>query len=121
MSTQNLPGEVGRLAPTVQGVTEIRCPDRARLIEAMVEDYTYLLGVQGFISGRLVESTAESDRFFHITEWASEEDFAPARTDPKVLEILAGLPDGTEFSSTICRPLVVAAGGGVEVRADLDA
>ncbi|MBS1843633.1 MAG: antibiotic biosynthesis monooxygenase [Actinobacteria bacterium] len=95
----------------VQGVTEIRCPDRSRLLEVMEEDYRYLLEQKGFISGRLVESKADPNRFFHITEWASEDDFARLRGDLKVLEILEGLPPGTEMNSTICRPALVAVPG----------
>lgn len=104
------------LSGIVYGVTEVHCSDRARLIEVMEDDYDYLLGKGGFLAGRLVESKQDADRYFHLTEWASEEAFARARSDPRVLEILAGLPAETRFDSAICAPVLVADGrdvGGV--------
>ncbi len=92
----------------VQGVAEIRCADRRRLLEVMDEDYRYLLRQPGFLSARLVEAEGNPDLYFHITEWVSAEDFAPVMSDPKVLEIFGRLPAEARINSSVCRPALIA-------------
>jgi quinol monooxygenase YgiN len=82
------------LATGVHAVTIIRCDpaDAAKLEEVMVEDYEYLAKNPAFLHGRLIASENNAGTYFHVTHWASREEFAAAGQDPEIKRILSGLP-----------------------------
>jgi heme-degrading monooxygenase HmoA len=104
------------LGTGVNAVTIIRCePGDAAALEAiMIEDYEYLVAHHpGFLEGRVVASSVAPGTYFHITHWASAEQFAAAGQDPEVQRIFGSLPLSAPAEGHRGGAVVWAAGGVV--------